>query len=133
MTKKRVSSSYKRSRTGKACLATKRWALVGGSFVAIHCWPEAPESERYLRSQHRHMFEVRIQIEVFHADREIEYYNFKKQLQIFLMLMPKYLTSSCEMYCDIIATMIKAKYPKRDLVVKVLEDGMEGAVCEYAL
>lgn len=75
---------------------------------------------------------VEIMIEVFHEDRELEYYALKSDLQYFLYVMPKYETTSCEMYCDIIATMIKHEYPKRQLIIKVSEDGHEGAVCEYS-
>lgn len=124
-------SFCKQSKATKAFSPTKRWALIEGSFEALHCWLDAPESEAYLRSLHRHLFEVRVQIEAFHADREIEYYNFKKLLSAFLAWMPKPTVYSCEQYCDIIALNIRNAYPKRDLKIRVLEDGHEGAECEY--
>ena len=132
MTKKRAMSSCKQSRAMRVSSRIKRWAIIEGSFEATHCWPQAPITEAYLRSPHRHLFEVKVQIEVFHEDREIEYYNFKSQLSRLLVWMPNPINYSCEKYSDIIATNIKNAYPKRDLKVTILEDGHEGALCEYS-
>jgi hypothetical protein len=43
----------------------------------FHCWPDAPIFYSYLRTLHRHLFHVRVEIEVTEDDREIEFINFK--------------------------------------------------------
>lgn len=111
---------------------TKTWALIKLNFQAIHCWPNAPESESYLRSPHRHLFVCEIQIEQHHNDRDIEYYNFKSWLQDQTKILETAtLVSSCEDFCDLLAETINANYPNRELIIEVREDGFEGARCEY--
>jgi tRNA isopentenyl-2-thiomethyl-A-37 hydroxylase MiaE len=38
---------------------------------------------------------------------------------------------SCEMICDELAEKIIAKYPHRELIIDVSEDGENGAHCIY--
>lgn len=49
-----------------------RFIRIKTQFEGLHCWPQAPVPDHYLRSPHRHLFVVEADVEVFHHDREIE-------------------------------------------------------------
>lgn len=113
-------------------LGSKTWIRVYGQFEAIHCWPKAPKSERYLAHPHRHLFCVELRIEVYHNDRDLEFYAVKKWLTSTLLTMSKPLKTSCEMYAEKIAILFERKYGVgRSLVVCVSEDGLEGVIYEH--
>ncbi len=104
----------------------------------IHCYPEAPEGVEFLRNPHRHMFHFRVDIEVWHDDRDIEFILFKRELEAQYSKetvgLSKYLRldyKSCEMMADELAEYIQDAYPGRDLKIEVSEDGENGAVCFY--
>ena len=86
----------------------------------------------FLGYPHRHMFHFKIQIEVFHDDRDIEFIQFKRWLQSLYndgILQLDY--RSCEMISDDLVEKIKAKYPNRDVVIDVSEDDENGSHCIY--
>lgn len=99
----------------------------------IHSYPDAPEGVEFLRHPHRHIFHFRVDIEVFHDDREIEFILFKRELEAqyneigALELNHR----SCEMIADDLADYIQDNYPGRDIKIEVSEDGENGAVCYY--
>jgi len=104
----------------------------------IHCYPDAPEGVEFLRHPHRHMFHFRVDIEVFHDDRDIEFILFKRELEDRYRLEAVGHTGvlhidhkSCEMLADDLATYIQTTYPGRDLKIEVSEDGENGAVAFY--
>jgi hypothetical protein len=98
----------------------------------IHHYPDAPEGVEFLKHPHRHIFHFKVDIEVFHDDRDIEFILFKRELESLytdgtLQLDHK----SCEMLADDLATYIQEKYPNRDLKIDVSEDGENGAHSYY--
>lgn len=98
----------------------------------IHRYPGAPDGVDFLRHPHRHMFHFRIEIEVWHDDRDIEFILFKRELEALYndkILELNY--KSCEMMADDLATYIQTEYPGRDLKIIVSEDGENGAICSY--
>lgn len=100
----------------------------------IHCYPDAPKGVEFLKHPHRHMFHFRVDIEVFHDDRDIEFILFKRELedqynQGILELDYK----SCEMISDDLAIYIMMNYPDRDLKIEVSEDGENGSVAFYPI
>ena len=98
----------------------------------IHRYPDAPKGVEFLRNPHRHMFHFKVQIEVFHDDRDIEFILFKRELEGLYTdgtLQLDY--RSCEMMADDLADYIKVNYPGRHLVITVSEDGENGATCYY--
>jgi hypothetical protein len=104
----------------------------------IHCYPDAPEGVEFLKHPHRHMFHFRVDIEVFHDDRDIEFILFKRELEAQYnretVGLSKYLHldyKSCEMLADDLAVYIMKNYPKRDLKIEVSEDGENGSVTFY--
>ena len=105
----------------------------------IHCYPDAPDDVDFLRHPHRHIFHFRIEIEVFHDDRDIEFIMFNRELE---SLYTDYAYGvgdptleldykSCEMISNDLAVIIKKRYPGRELKIEVSEDGENGSIIEY--
>lgn len=93
----------------------------------IHCYPDAPEGVEFLKHPHRHMFHFRVELEVFHDDRDVEFILLKRELEGlyeggFLELDYK----SCEMMARDLAKYIQEHYPHRSLAIEVSEDGENG-------
>ena len=69
----------------------RKWIWVTFQKEGIHKYPAALEDPKlatggwddvsFLGYPHRHIFHFRVQIEVFHDDREIEFIQFKRWLQ----------------------------------------------------
>ena len=98
----------------------------------IHKYPDAPDEVDFLRYPHRHMFDFKVQIEVYNDDRDIEFFIFKRWLESLYaddILQLDY--KSCEMMADDLAKQIKDKYPGRQLSIDVSEDGENGCHVEY--
>jgi hypothetical protein len=115
----------------------------------IHCYPAAATDPRlntageydvsFLASPHRHMFHFRVSIDVFHNDRDIEFIQFKRWLENLysssnnngsvLALDWK----SCEMIADDLYIQIADRYPGRNVVIEVSEDGENGCSISYNL
>ena len=81
---------------------------------------------------HRHMFHFKVEIEVFHDDRDIEFIQFKRWLEKLYAEKTLQLDfKSCEMICDDLADVINNKYPGRKMTITVSEDNENGATCSY--
>ena len=81
---------------------------------------------------HRHMFHFKVEIEVFHDDRDIEFIQFKRWLEKLYAEKTLQLDfKSCEMICDDLADAINNKYPGRKMTITVSEDNENGATCSY--
>jgi len=98
----------------------------------IHSYPAAltdPKLEdvKFLGFPHRHIFHFRIEIEVYHDDREIEFIQFKRWCEgLYDKDQLELDYKSCEMLADELAARILAKYPGRSLVIEISEDGENG-------
>ena len=98
----------------------------------IHQYPDAPEGVEFLKHPHRHMFHFRVEIDVFHDDREIEFILFKREIERLYSEGTLELDyKSCEMMADDLAVYIYKKYPHRAFIITVSEDGENGAICTY--
>jgi len=111
-----------------------KWIFVTFQKEGIHCWPDAEHMPgiEFLAHPHRHMFHFRVELLVFHDDREVEFILFKRELE------KQYETGtlqldykSCEMMADELAVYIQQHYPGRPLKIEVSEDGENGAVSYY--
>ena len=111
---------------------SKKFIFVTFQKEGIHRYPDAPEGVEFLRNPHRHMFHFRVDIEVFHDDRDIEFILFKRELEALYSEGTLELDhKSCEMLSDDLADYIQQNYPDRELKIEVSEDGENGAVCFY--
>jgi hypothetical protein len=81
----------------------------------------------FLSDPHRHIFHFRVEMEVFHDDRDVEFIQAKR-------IMEKMYTDgtininhmSCEMLARELHKNCIAKWPDRDYVIEVSEDGENG-------
>jgi hypothetical protein len=108
----------------------------------IHCYPAAATDPMlatgdqydvsFLGTPHRHIFHFRVDIDVFHNDRDIEFIQFKRWLENLYkdsILALDY--KSCEMIADDLYIQIAARYPDRAVKIEVSEDGENGCTIEY--
>lgn len=94
-------------------------------FAAIHNYPTAPESHKFLREHHRHVFHVKASADVAHANRDIEFIDLKERVQNFCK--ETWEGKSVGMLsCEMIACVILDNF-KELAVVRVSEDGENGA------
>lgn len=102
--------------------------------AGYHCYPDAPQDVLYLRSLHRHMFKFKVQIEVTHDEREIEFHQFLRWLESLYADRQLYMDNrSCETIALELGTKIRERYQDRRLVVEVSEDGECGAVLTWEI
>ena len=105
--------------------------FITTQFEGMHRYENAPHEVSYLRNFHRHIFKVKVVIEVFHNDRELEFILFKRYINA---IIKKYINKanagSCEMMAEIITDKVLEAYPERELTVEVSEDGENGAIFE---
>ncbi len=103
----------------------------------IHRYPQAATDPKlatgdwldvsFLATPHRHMFHFRVEMEVFHDDRDVEFIQLKRILESWLSdgtLSLDY--KSCEMMAKDLHMLIDVKWPNRDIVIEVSEDGENG-------
>jgi len=108
----------------------------------IHKYPAALEDPKlatgdmydvsFLGYPHRHMFHFKVEIEVFHDDRDIEFIQFKRWLESLYgdgIIQLDY--KSCEMIADDLYEQISARYPGLEVTITVSEDGENGATINF--
>ena len=111
----------------------KNYIWVTFAKEGIHKYPAALEDPElkeveFLGYPHRHMFHFKVEIEVFHDDRDIEFILFKRELESLYNrhgAMSLYY-KSCEMIARDLAKYIHTKYPGRSLSISVAEDNENG-------
>jgi hypothetical protein len=93
-------------------------------FEAFHRWKDAPDEVAFLRDRHRHLFHVRVEWSVSHAEREREFFIEQKKAQQAverLRLEPDAEEWSCETWAARIMEETGA------WSVEVSEDGENGS------
>ena len=98
----------------------------------IHKYPDAPDGVEFLKYPHRHIFHFRVELEVFHDDRDVEFILLKRELERLYnkgTLQLDY--KSCEMMADDLFEYIEKEYPDRDVIIEVSEDGENGTRAYY--
>lgn len=86
----------------------------------------------FLAVPHRHMFHFKVTMEVFHDDRDIEFIQFKRWLErLYSQGTIQLDFKSCEMIARDLYGQINTRFPDRDVIVEVAEDGENGAVMSW--
>jgi hypothetical protein len=86
----------------------------------------------FLGYPHRHIFHFKVWIAVVHADRDIEFIQFKRWLEnLYAQALLELDYKSCEMISDDLYDAISKKYPNRDIWIEVSEDGENGSFTKY--
>lgn len=110
---------------------TKMWIKVRWEFQAIHHYPNAPDEVSFLRNHHRHIFKCSAKIEVFHDDRELEFFIVQKKLSDNINGI-NHSAMSCEQIAHSIICFLNSEVVyQRRIEVEVSEDGENSAVVEY--
>ena len=81
----------------------------------------------FLATPHRHIFHFRVEMQVFHDDRDVEFIQLKRWLESWYAdgtLSLDY--KSCEMMAKDLHKMCNLAWPERDYVIDVSEDGENG-------
>jgi hypothetical protein len=114
-------------------MSIKTMIWITTQFEGFHKYPKAPDGVEFLKDLHRHIFHVKVWIEVKHNDRELEFILFKRFINKVIWNNNLSENASCEIICDALYESIKSKYPKREVRIEVSEDGENGAYKEYSM
>lgn len=117
--------------------AAERKIWVTFQKAGFHRYPAAGEDPTlqdvsYLAARHRHLFKFRVEIEIFHNDRELEFHqvlNYCESLYKDNHLEIDY--KSVEMLADDLYLQLANKYPGRFMAIEVSEDGECGCRIVY--
>lgn len=96
---------------------------VTSSFVAFHCWPNAPDEVAFLRNMHRHKFGVQVTFPVTHNDRQLEFFIMKAHVN---SVLSRYAGTETNMSCEQMAEAFVQRLREKDLPIvscRVDEDG----------
>lgn len=103
----------------------------------LHKYPQALTEPSlsdvsFLGYIHRHIFHFEVAIEVTHNDRDIEFIQFKRELeQLYNQQTLQLNFKSCEMISDDLYQYISTHYPNRKVRIQVSEDNENGSYIEY--
>jgi len=116
--------------------SAKRWVWVTFQRAGFHRYPAASidpmlESVSYLGTTHRHLFKFKVQIEIFHNDRDVEFHMALNYCESLLNGQIDLDYKSVEMLSDDLYTHLAIKYTGRDIRIEVSEDGECGCLVEY--
>jgi hypothetical protein len=128
-----VYNHYNETHTPK----TKKWIWVTFQKAGLHRYPAAGidsnlESVDYLQHTHRHKFHFKVKMEVFHNDRDLEFIMVQEYCESLYgnkTLIVDY--RSVEMIAEDLYNILKEKYPNRDMIIDVSEDGENGCSIEF--
>jgi len=108
-------------------------------FIGSHRWENAPVRRQYLKTLHEHRFRVKAEMEVKHGDREVEFHDFRSQLDKLCYNMGQDMaphfnaTFSCEHIAEkILEELIREYGDDRCYHIEVGEDTFDNAaILEY--
>lgn len=120
-------------------MTLKRKVIVTNNFRGYHKYAEAPDNVSFLRNMHRHVFNVKTTIEVFHNERDIEFFQLQNDIENYVKLrfnegcntyIEGIYIESCESLAEAILGHLHKTYPNRSVRVEVWEDNENGAILE---
>jgi len=125
-----------RATADRIMAAAQRCIWVTFQKVGFHRYPAAGEDPlladvSYLASKHRHLFKFRVEIEIFHNDRELEFHQALNYCESLYQNQLDIDYKSVEMLADDLYIHLAAKYPERYMAIEVSEDGECGCRIEY--
>jgi hypothetical protein len=102
----------------------------------IHSYPEAKtnidlKNVAFLQHPHRHQFGFRVEIDVDHNEREIEFILFKRWvMSLYDEELLMFNNMSCESIGEELLNKIRERYPTRTIKIFIDEDGENGCYLE---
>jgi hypothetical protein len=102
--------------------------FVTTRFEGYHRWRDAPDMVSFLREWHRHIFHVKVVVNVEHGDRDVEFIMLKWVIENYVR--DKYQGQQFEFSCEAIAGDIMDHFRRFYSVSQVMvsEDGENGAI-----
>ena len=121
-----------------------RYIKVSFQKEGIHKFPGADTDPKYatgnwddvsfLGFPHRHIFHFYVTLGVTHNDRDVEFIQFKRELErLFTKNVVHLDYQSCEMVAENLINYIEEQYPNRAVRVEVYEDNENGGILENDL
>jgi len=112
-------------------MENKKFIWITTQFEGFHKYPRAPDEVKFLRNLHRHIFHIKIWLEVKHNNRDVEFIMFKRWVDKVIdeFIIDEHM--SCEMISDKLYGIMSKTYPKREIRIDVSEDGENGSYSEY--
>ena len=112
-------------------MITSTSIFITTSFVGFHCWPQAPEDTEFLRTLHRHVFHVRVEVGVSDS-RQVEFFQLKSDVETLIVdyVLPhlrKNIDSSCEQLAQYLLVRVYNAGYAAVRSVTISEDGENGA------
>jgi hypothetical protein len=104
--------------------------IVRTRTTLVHRYAAAPQAVAFLREYHRHELHIEVELEVTHADRELEFIMVKEHInQDMIPQLDLYkVEKSCEMIAQELAQLLERAYGRRKMKISVFEDGENGGV-----
>jgi len=114
----------------------KRWVWCTFQRAGFHYYEEAGTDPSladvsFLANRHRHMFKFKVSIEVYHANRDLEFLQVLAYCESLFDGTLDVNGKSVEMIADDMYPCLRKKYPGRDIKIEVSEDGENGCLIEY--
>ena len=121
-----------------------RYIKVSFQKEGIHKFPGADTDPKYatggwddvsfLGYPHRHIFYFYVTLGVSHNDRDVEFIQFKRELErLFTKNVIHLDYQSCEMVAEYLINYIEEHYPNRAVQVEVYEDNENGGIVQNDL
>ena len=104
----------------------KTTVWITTQFRAFHRWKDAQDNVVFLRDYHRHVFHVKLGMKVSHDNREIEFFNFQKNADLYIF--DHFMDALLELSCEQIAIELLKEFSGS--FCEVSEDGENGALVE---
>jgi hypothetical protein len=107
----------------------KIYIVIQTQFEALHCWPECDiEGVEFLKNTHRHIFHVKMKWRVSHTDRNIEFIQKKREVNLFLSSFNG--QDLGRKSCEDIALILSDQF-KDCVFISVFEDAENGVEVIY--
>jgi hypothetical protein len=103
----------------------KTYIFITTVFEGWHRWKDAPQAYAYLREWHRHLFHVKVWMGVSALNRQIEFIEFKSQVNDLLSCWSGF-ENKFELSCEQLAEELMLHF--NAAAVEVSEDGENGAL-----
>lgn len=111
-----------------------RWITVKNNFIGFHAYTNAPDQVAFLKHRHRHRFYVESLIQVFHDDRELEFFIVQSHIEAEIIpFLPHHNLGSCEQIAEqIMWGLINSYGDHRNYYVEVSEDDENSATSSWS-
>ena len=125
-------------------MVKNRYIKVKFQKEGVHKFPGADKDPKYATGKwddvsflgypHRHVFHFYVTLGVTHNDRDVEFIQFKRELERLYTKNVLHLDyQSCEMIAEDLINYIEQKYRNRAVRVEVYEDDENGGILENDL